>query len=62
MFAMTLEHYRERVAPVVQRPVALRRAAWLDPHLLAWSLQDPGVLDAGACAFKLLRDEHPEPE
>jgi len=53
---MTLEQCRTRFAPIVQRPVPMRRVAWLAPDALEWSSQFPGVLDAGARAFEDLRD------
>jgi hypothetical protein len=62
---MTLEQCRARFAPLVQRPVSMRRALWLAPDALEWSSQYPGVLDAGPRAFddlRDLRDVAPEPE
>jgi hypothetical protein len=54
---MTLQQYRERFEPLVQSPVPMRRATWLDADALQWSFQDPGVLDVGERAFELIRHE-----
>lgn len=61
MLTMTVKQFGELVAPFVQWPVTMRRAAWLEADALVWSVQYPGVLDAGARAFEQLRRQHPEP-
>jgi hypothetical protein len=57
---MTLKTFRERIAPLVQWPVTLRLAPWLDADVLEWSTQYPGVLDAGPRAFEHVRRFQPE--
>jgi hypothetical protein len=57
---MTLQQFRERFAPLVQWPIVVRRATWLEAETLEWSLQYPGVLDASPRAFDSIREEHPE--
>jgi hypothetical protein len=58
MLRMTLTEFRERIAPLVQWPVTMRRANWLDADTLEWSVQYPGLLDAGERAYRHLSREH----
>lgn len=57
---MTLTQFRELVAPLVQWPLTLRLAPWLGADRLEWSLQYPGVLDAGPLAFRDVQRAQPE--
>jgi len=57
---LTLKQFRERVAPIMQWPVTMRRATWLDDETIEWSMQYPGVLDAGARAYDAVRREYPD--
>jgi hypothetical protein len=54
---MTVQQFRERFAPLVQWPVVMRQATWLDAEAVEWSLQYPGMLDAGTRAYEQIRQD-----